>query len=808
MPITFDREVCCDFNETISREWLITNGLGGYAAGTVAGTLTRMQHGLLVAPPRAGAVPQLLLAKIDEEVVFDQRSYYLGTNEYRDGTLNPAGFVHLESFRLEEGFPLFTYRLGGIEGIMLEKRIWMAYGQNTTFIQYRVLRTSNQYGQVYTGASWHSGRSAESRASLSGYGRLSSYIEAAQRSQGELVLTLLPFAACRPYDQPQYGNNDWHFQVQTHAAEQGREQDEQGASLALPKGVAGCTIRAWDNAMPYHVLAVGHPQSQVQFLPTGVWYWHVLRRQDQAAGLAATDDLYLPGVIRARLWPGEDAILTIIVTAEELTSQTLNHTQLAASYQRAVESQRHFLQPQRYFGEGGEAVRTLPVLPLTTFSSSSPAEGEFLQLLRLAGDRFVAQRALPRNNFPGGISSLFNETEYTSVLIPGYYRMEDCTRDTLIALPGLILHNQRYNEARQILHNLARHFKHGLLPNRLPRAEHPLELADYASVDTTLWYFYALDHYMAVTRDYELLDDLYQRLADSINWHIEGTYNGIRVDPADGLLRAHQPGKALTWMNAVSAEGEPITPRYGKPVEVNALWFHALSLMDRWSQVLYARGYINHTPTYYAEQQARCQHSFNERFWYEAGGYLYDVVDGPTGNDSSLRPNQLLALSLRHPVLQPEHRTAVLDLVSKQLVTPYGLRTLAPQDSAYHGQLPEDKEEQQRAIHQGAAWPWFVGPFIEALLHVKERKATTGSSKENENLCHEYVWRKGLQLLEPFRDQLHHSMLGMIGHAYAGDAPYTTGSQVASAISMGEILRAYRLLARLGVHHPDNVLPV
>src|SRR5437588_8740691 len=142
MPIAFDRSVCCDLNETISCEWLVTNGLGGYAAGTVAGTLTRMEHGLLVAQVGDEVASRLLLAKIDEEVVFDQRTYYLGTNEYQDGTLNPSGFVHLETFRLEEGFPVFTYRLGGIDGIVLEKRIWMQQGRNTTYIQYRVLRTN------------------------------------------------------------------------------------------------------------------------------------------------------------------------------------------------------------------------------------------------------------------------------------------------------------------------------------------------------------------------------------------------------------------------------------------------------------------------------------------------------------------------------------------------------------------------------------------------------------------------------------------------------------------------------------------
>lgn len=335
--ITFERSFCCDLNETIAHEWLVTNGLGGYAAGTVAGVLTRMQHGLLVSSPLDGATtPQLLLAKIDEEVVFDQRTYYLGTNEYEDGTLHPVGFVHLETFRLEAGLPIFTYRLGGMDGIMLEKRIWMPHGYNTTYIQYRVLRTAETYG------------SGNGKRSSNGLTRYPGYSEAAQHA---LTLTLLPFSAYRPCDQSQYGNNDWHFRVDTYCREYdvcaGEEQEE----AVLPKYVAGCTIRAWDGAHPYHILAVGHPESATTFIPTGVWYWRFLRRLDQVAGLPATDDLYLPGVIRSKLWPGEDSRLTIIVSAEELSAQMFSPSQLHLSYKECME---HSKTPDAHSTKGDE----------------------------------------------------------------------------------------------------------------------------------------------------------------------------------------------------------------------------------------------------------------------------------------------------------------------------------------------------------------------------------------------------------------------------------------------------------------------
>lgn len=800
MPIAFDRSICCDLNETISREWLITNGLGGYAAGTVAGTLTRMQHGLLVASAREEAAPRLLLAKIDEEVVFDQRTYYLGTNEYRDGTLNPAGFVHLESFRLEEDFPVFTYRLGGIDGLLLEKRIWMPQGLNTTYIQYRVLRTTIPHGQAYRTGSLNS----LDRAARNGYAHYQDYPGSEQRM---LALTLLPLAAYRPYNEPQYGNNEWNFQVQTQQAEYASNEGEQPQTYAT-NSIAGCIIRAREGAHPYHIFAVGHPESQTTFIPTGVWYWHFLHRHDQAAGLPATDDLYLPGVFRARLWPGEDSTLTIIVTAEELSTQAFSPGQLTLSYKNELEQQHSVLQPQRYFGEGGESAQTLPVLPVTNSSHDTQADEEFLRLLLQAAERFFAKRTLPLSERAGYQSAFFNDVETTPLLIPGYYNLQDSTRDTLIALPGLTLATRHYAEAHHILRILARYFKQGMLPDQLPAPGRPLEEGDYGSLDTTLWYFYALDHYLRVTRDYELLDELYLRLVDSISWYIQGTFNGIRVDAHDGLLGAHQPGKALTWMNA-SVKGVPVTPRQGKPVEVNALWYHALSLMHEWSQLLYEMGRINHQTTYYEEQSKQSRHGFNERFWYTAGGYLHDVIDGADGDDPSIRPNQLLALSLRYPVLDEGYHRSMLEVVTQQLVTPFGLRTLAPHQSGYQGHLKENLEEQQSALHQGSAWPWLIGPYIDALLRVEEpsSKASTHPTRDQSS-SQARIWRKGLQSLIPFHEGLNHGMLGMIGNAYDGDAPQNPGSLLASATSTGEILRVYKLLAHLGVKYSDQVLIV
>src|SRR5207248_1648274 len=591
MPITFDRSICCDLNETIGREWLVTNGLGGYAAGTVAGVLTRLEQGLLVASPREGKKPQLLVAKMDEEIVFDQRTYYLGTNEYRDGTLNPAGFAHLETFQLEEGFPVFTYRLGGIDGIILEKRIWMPQGLNTTYLHYRVLRTAPP-ASPYEGNSWRS-----LSPSPHAYSRYHDYLPAAQ---SVLSMTLLPFAAYRAYNEPQHGDNNWQFQVKAHLLEQDSFNKENNSS------VAGCAVRPWDGANPYHIFVVGHPEGETTFLPTGVWYWNFLRRQDRAMGRTATDDLYLPGVFRTKLWPEEDAGLTIIITAEDLSWLNFSTSHLKRAYQKAVEYQRSFLQPERYFGEGGAAMHTQPVLPFPSNTDESPQGEEFLRLLLQAGDRFLVQRAILASESSAGHSSFFSDVQTSPAVIPAFYQMDESTRDTLIALPGLTLATQRYSEARRILTNLGRYFRQGLLPDRLPTVEHPLREEDYGSVDTTLWYFYALDQYLQVTRDYGPLYELYGSLEESITRYTQGTYNSIRVDPQDGLLEARQPGKALTWMNAFT-KGAPVTPRYGKAVEVNALWYLALSLMQEWTEHLYRTGRINHQPSHYEKLRQQCK---------------------------------------------------------------------------------------------------------------------------------------------------------------------------------------------------------
>jgi len=420
---------------------------------------------------------------------------------------------------------------------------------------------------------------------------------------------------------------------------------------------------------------------------------------------------------------------------------------------------------------------------------------------------------------------IFSNSETIPTILSGFYDLREQTRDILIALPGLTLTTRRFSEARRMLITLSHYFKEGLLPERLPTAEQPLSDKDYSSIDTTLWYFYALDAYLLATDDESILDDLYHHLDSSMASLIHGTRNGIRVDMQDGLLLAQHAGKALTWMNAYIGEkgDEPLTLRSGKAVEVNALWYNALSLMREWAERLHQRGRIAGIADTYEELRGKCKDSFNERFWYSEGGYLYDVIDGPQGNDAGLRPNQLFSLSLRHAVLDVSHQRPVLNIVTERLLTPYGLRSLAPpgeshdkwgsshdKSGSYMGRI--ERHNYACGMYNGGAWPWLVGCYVDALLRVEGMGEGHEPHDKSETYRDELArknaaWLKGVELLEPYRTQPGPSILGMPASVYSGDEPQKPYSQIASARSVGELLRVYKLLAQLGVRYSDRMLP-
>jgi len=353
-------------------------------------------------------------------------------------------------------------------------------------------------------------------------------------------------------------------------------------------------------------------------------------------------------------------------------------------------------------------------------------------------------------------------------IIAGYPWFTDWGRDSMISLPGLLLHTGRYSEARGLIKAFASFVNNGLIPNRFPDGGEP---PVYNAADATLWMFHALDRYIAATNDRTLLKELFPTLSEIIQWHIRGTNYGISVDPQDGLLSAGAPDVQVTWMDA-KVDDWVVTPRHGKPVEINALWYKALTVMETWAV------HLSTDATQYGQLRSRVRQHFAARFWYQEGGYLYDVVDvnGISGrNDAALRPNQLFAVSLTRDLLSDEQIASMFQKVTDALLTPFGLRTLSPSDPDYHSRFRGNPKERDSAYHQGTVWPWLIGPYIDVHLRVHNNRAALKS------------------LLLPLVRQLWGTCLGTITEVAEPEAPFAPGGCFAQAWSVAEVLRCWLL---------------
>ncbi len=683
-----------DLATSLDREWLVTNGLGGYASSSLAGAATRSYHGLLVAALHPPVERTVLVTKVDEEVTLpDGQCCKLGTNEYQHGVLDPQGYTRLLCVALEGDMPCFTYRLNPT--LLLEKRVWMQYGQNTTYVQYRLTGTLDDDDE---------------------------------KTEGVTSLSLYPFCLTRDYHQVTQGAQDWHFLV-----------DAQGNR---------CQIRAFTDAQPFQCIL---PPSAT-FSQTGAWYWHVLHRRDTERGLPDLEDVYQPGIFRIAMKPGQRVTLVISAEAtlplelggpqhEEMVAQALSHhqrriRQLLAVADRSVE----------------ELAKQAPL---------------FARLV-IAADQFIVARPDYENTQIAQVGKIRLSPDRKTV-IAGYPWFTDWGRDTMISLPGLLLCTGRYSEARGLLKAFISFTHNGLIPNRFPdQGTSP----EYNTVDATLWLFHALDRYLAATGDWSLLKDLFPALEDSIDWHVRGTDYSIHVDPKDGLLCAGVAGVQLTWMDA-KVDDWVVTPRHGKPVEVNALWYRALSLMESWAV------HLSTDASYYSRLRTQVLRHFAERFWYAEGGYLYDVVDvdGVAGKvDVALRPNQLFAASLTHELLNEAQTASMFQQVTEHLLTPVGLRSLSPTDTAYQAHFNGDRWQRDGAYHQGAVWPWLIGPYVDVHLRVHNDRAALRP------------------LLQPLVRQLWQRCLGTLSEVAEPEPPFTPAACFAQAWSVAEFLRCWLLV--------------
>ncbi len=647
------RGICDDPQASTTREWLVTNGIGGFASGTISGVLTRHYHGMLVAALEPPLGRTLLVSKFDTTAKYQGIRYPLYSNQMIDEAtpLAPDGYRYINQFSLDGNTPVWQY---AIADAIIEKRIWMPYGINATYVQYRVVRAS-----------------------------------------APLVLKTSVLVTARDF----HANTAvGDFDLTTTPVDDGLKFQAQGE--------------------PFYVFA--HQSAEIE--PVHTW----------------RKDFYLA----VEHYRGEDDLDAHLHVAE--ISRMLREGEsltLLASTTPTVERD-----PAKAY-----AIKTEREQTLIAQHQLGEVPG-WIQQLVLAADQFIVQRQTPAG-------------EAGHSVIAGYHWFGDWGRDTMISLPGLTLTTGRHREAAAILRTFGQFVDQGMLPNRFPDYG---ETPEYNTVDATLWYFEAIRQYVASTDDTQLLSELYPALVSIIDWHLKGTRYNIRVDPADNLLTAGEEQVQLTWMDA-KVEEWVVTPRSGKAVEINALWYNALRVMADFSRRL------DQPAERYDTLADSVQQSFS-RFWNETTGYCYDVLDTPAGTDDpQLRPNQLFAVSLPHSPLSATHQRAIVAICARHLYTPHGLRSLAPFEVDYAGVYGGDRRTRDGRYHQGTVWGWLIGPFVAAHLRVYGDKA------------------RAREFLTAFEQHLTQHCIGNVAEIFDGDAPFTPRGAIAQAWSVAEILRMWQL---------------
>jgi predicted glycogen debranching enzyme len=670
IPRPRDRE-----DETVSagerpprREWLVTNGLGGYGSGTVAGVMTRRYHGLLVASLPAPLGRTVMLNHLLERVRLPSKgAIWLGDEDEVAGPNAADHREHLAEFRLELGLPVWVYR---IDGFTIEKRILMPYGQNTVHVTYRVTEGS-----------------------------------------GTVRFNLRPSVHFRGYEAPVDEPLAQHYTI---AATGNRYELSAGPE--------------WPNL---RMLLVGD-RAALTLDEKGISA--VPYKMEEIRGYQWTGSLWSPGYFRADAQAGQR--VSLIASAEPW------ETVVALSPDDA---------------EYAERERRRKLIALASVPDQDPFAGELV----LAADQFIIK---PAGRVEEAARAKAAGDDVRTV-IAGYHWFTDWGRDTMISLEGLTLATHRYREAGYILRTFAHYVRDGLIPNMFPDGQRE---GLYHTADATLWFFHAIERYTVATGDDETLRKLLPVLADIIRHHLRGTHFGIHIDPGDGLFTQGAQGYQLTWMDAKVGDWV-VTPRRGKAVELNALWYNALCLMQSWTGQFGGGEGLD-----LAEHAARARASFNTRFWYEAGGYLYDVVDGEHGDDPCCRPNQVFAIALPHPILDRDRWEPVMKVVRERLLTPVGLRSLAPGEPEYKSRYYGDLRARDAAYHQGTVWAWLIGPYIDAALKLPgtDRAELRG-------------------LLAGFDQGLGDACVGQISEVFDAEPPFLPRGCVAQAWSVAEVLRCW-----------------
>ena len=656
----------------LNQEWLVANGLGGYASGTVSGAITRRYHGLLIASLPNPLGRTMMLNGLSERLRLPgHRVAYTGAEELAD--VKPENILPLAEFRLEGGLPVWRYE---VDGFVLEKRLLMLYRQNTVHVVYRLLSGS-----------------------------------------GKLRLGLRPAVHFRSHDAPVHETDK-----RTYILTVSGDQFEVGGGPDVPP------LRMLIEG-PY--AAFTFDRKKTQAIPYAT---------ERSRGYEWEGSLWSPGYFRTDLEEGGQT--TLVASTEEWE---VVHALAPEAACRAEMDRRRLL------------VAAAP---------EEAQQGYGAELL-FAADQFLIT---PVGRVQDAARARASGDEIRTI-IAGYHWFTDWGRDTMISLEGLTLTTGRKDEAGWILRTFAHYVRDGLIPNLFPEGQ---QEGLYHTADATLWFFHALHRYVALTGDRTTLRLIIPKLLEIVDCHLKGTRFGIGVDAADGLLRQGQQGYQLTWMDAKVGDWV-VTPRRGKAVEINALWYNALCLLETWVR----EEMSERDARPFGEAAARVRQSFNRRFWYEEGGYLYDVLDADGGDDASCRPNQVFAIALDCPVLDRSRWQAVMDVVTERLLTPVGLRSLAPGSAEYKPKYYGDLRARDAAYHQGTVWAWLIGPYIDAWLKLHPEDAL-----------------QARRFLEGFEPHLNQQCIGSISEIFDAEAPYTPRGCIAQAWSVAEVLRCWMKTAK------------
>lgn len=672
MPtIALNREMLSQFEESIQKEWLITNGLGGYASCTVLGINTRKYHGLLVAalhPPRDRRV---FLEKLDEEVCIGGNVYPLGANEFQN-RIFPQGYGFLREFSVSP-FPKHVYVVQNVE---VHRTVFMPFDRNAVVVLYKVLN----------------------------------------KGSDDVKIRVIPLTNFR------------HFHLVTNKWK------------AVAELVQKCENKevSISSSAPQSTLIVGAIGGQ--FFAEEKWVENVYYQEEAKRGESCLDDYYRAGFFEFDVKANrvESFAISAVADGEEAVARRMASEipvtlyDMAGLFEREVARRENFL-------TGFYGVRV------------GLQASDWLSELVLATDAFIVRGAT---------------AEQRSV-IAGYHWFESWGRDTFVSLPGLMLVTGRFEDARKVFLGFKKYCEHGLIPNFV---EDPEGEPFYNSVDATLWFLNAVLQYLKYTSDFRFVQvQLWEMLKEIVENHVKGTVFDIRSD-SDGLL-SH--GGRLTWMDA-AADGQPVTPRKGKAVEVQALWYNALRIMELFANRFDGSGQAES----YLKMAENARKSFVEEFWNKEMNCLFDVIS-ESEKDHSLRPNQIVAAALDFSMLDSVRNESVVDVVQHELLTPYGLRTLSRNDSAYRGVYGGDRRSRDEAYHNGTVWPWLLGPFTTAFL----------KTKGYADFRRDYAMKTFLAPL--LTKQVFEAGLGTLNEVFDGDPPYAPKGCIAQAWSVAEPLRAY-----------------